>query len=303
MFNPIYMRQAQLLVRCLPEVGKQDVFALKGGTAINLFVRPVPRLSVDIDLAYLPLRNRDEALADIANCMEAVAKDVMRSVPRARVQHNRSRGQVSKLVVTLADAQIKVEPNQVWRGSVYPPETRDLSAASQALFEQFVSVRMLSVADLYGGKICAALDRQHPRDLFDIRLLLETEGLTPEIRRAFVVYLASHDRPMHELLDPQFKDIEEVFSSQFTGMTQDIVSLESLCTTRERLVALIRHDLDQDEKRFLLSMKQGEPDWEALQIPHLKELPAVQWKLRNIQRMDKKKQSLAFDKLQRLLGG
>ena len=303
MFNPIFVQQAQLLVRCLPEIGKQDVFALKGGTAINLFVRPMPRLSVDIDLAYLPLKNRDDSLADIASCLEAIAKNVMRRVPGARVQLNRLRGQASKLVVTLADAQIKVEPNQVVRGSVYPPEIRDISVTSQALFEQFVSVRTLSLADLYGGKICAALDRQHPRDLFDIRLLLEHEGLTPEIRRAFVVYLASHDRPMHELLDPQFKDIAEVFKSQFAGMTQDMVSLESLYKTRERLVALIRHDLDKDEKRFLLSMKKGEPDWDALQIPHLKELPAVQWKLRNIQRMDKKKQSLAFDKLRRLLDG
>ena len=303
MFNPIFVQQAQLLVRCLPEIGKQDVFALKGGTAINLFVRPMPRLSVDIDLAYLPLKNRDDSLADIASCLEAIAKNVMRRVPGARVQLNRLRGQASKLVVTLADAQIKVEPNQVVRGSVYPPEIRDISVTSQALFEQFVSVRTLSLADLYGGKICAALHRQHPRELIDIRLLLEHEGLTPEIRRAFVVYLASHDRPMHELLDPQFKDIAEVFKSQFAGMTQDMVSLESLYKTRERLVALIRHDLDKDEKRFLLSMKKGEPDWDALQIPHLKELPAVQWKLRNIQRMDKKKQSLAFDKLRRLLDG
>ena len=187
MFDPVYVRQAELLVRCLPEINKQSVFALKGGTAINLFVRPMPRLSVDVDLTYLPLSGRDEALADISRALDAIEKDVMRRVTGAHVQVSRTKGVATKLVISLGDAQVKVEPNQVLRGSVYPPETRDLCAEAQALFEQFVSVRALSLADLYGGKICAALDRQHPRDLYDVRLLLENEGFTPEIRRAFVV--------------------------------------------------------------------------------------------------------------------
>ncbi len=187
------------------------------------------------------------------------------------------------------------------RGSVYPPEIRDISTAAQQLLEQFVSVPTLSLADLYGGKICAALDRQHPRDLFDIYQLLENEGLTPEIRRAFVVYLASHDRPMSELLDPKFQDITKVYAAQFAGMPREPVPLAILLRTRERLVALISHDLDADEKRFLLSMKQGEPDWVALRLAHLKELPALQWKLQNIQRMEKHKRERAFAKLQRLL--
>ena len=301
MFDPVYVKQATLLLRCLPEIGKQPCFALKGGTAINLFLRAMPRLSVDIDLTYLPLSGRDEALSGITRAMEAIAKDVTNRIAGARVQVNRSRGTATKLVVSLDGVQIKVEPNQVLRGSVYPPEKRDLSNEAQAFFNLFVSVQTLSLADIYGGKLCAALDRQHPRDLYDVRLLLANEGLTPQVRRAFVVYLASHDRPMHELLDPKLKDITQVYAAEFSGMTHDDVSVQALCETRERLVALIHAGLDADEKRFLLSLKRGEPEWDALGITHLQKLPALQWKLQNIRRMEEGKRKMALEKLQKAL--
>jgi len=262
----------------------------------------MPRLSVDIDLTYLPLSGRDEALADITRALEAVAQDVTRRIAGARVQVARARGVATKLVVSLNAVQIIVEPNQILRGSVYPPESRDLCGEAQALFEQFASAQTLSLADLYGGKLCAALDRQHPRDLFDVRLLLAHEGLTPQVRRAFVVYLASHDRPMHELLDPQFKDIAKPYAEEFAGMAREEVPVAALCETRERLVALLRQGLDADEKRFLLSIKRGEPDWDALGIAHLQELPALQWKLQNIRRMDEGKSKTALGKLQKALG-
>lgn len=302
MFDPLYIRQAKLLLQCLPEIGKQTCFALKGGTAINLFVRSMPRLSVDIDLTYLPLTGRAEALADITRAMEAIAKDVMHRIPGSRVQVGRTRGAATKLAVSLGDVQIKVEPNQVLRGSVYPPDTRDLCSEAQALFELFVSVRTLALADLYGGKLCAALDRQHPRDLYDVQLLMENEGLTPQVRRAFVVYLASHDRPMHELLDPQFKDLAKVHVDEFAGMAREEVQVEALCETRKRIVVLIRETLDADEKRFLLSMKRADPEWDALGIAHLRELPALQWKLQNIRRMTVAKRQTALEKLQKVLG-
>ncbi len=302
MFDPVYVRQAKLLLRCLPEIGKQPCFALKGGTAINLFLRSMPRLSVDIDLTYLPLSGREEALADISRTLEAIAKDVTHRIAGARVQFGRSHGTATRLAVSLDEVQIKIEPNQVLRGSVYPPEARDLCVEAQTFFELFVAAQTLSLADIYGGKLCAALDRQHPRDLYDVHLLLANEGLTPQVRRAFVVYLASHDRPMHELLDPQFKDIAKVYADEFAGMTRDAVPVQALCETREKLVSLIREELDADEKRFLVSMKQGEPQWDALGIAHLRELPALQWKLQNIRRMEADKRKTALAKLKTALG-
>jgi hypothetical protein len=155
--------------------------------------------------------------------------------------------------------------------------------------------------DIYGGKICAALDRQHPRDLFDIKLLLESTGLTHDIRRAFVIYLAGHDRPIGELLDPQFKDISQLHLSQFSGMARTEVTLDELYTTRQRLVQIIRKELDPAERQFLLSIKRGEPDWDILGINHIKELPAIQWKLQNLAKMEKSKHKTAVDKLRKIL--
>ncbi len=74
-----------------------------------------------------------------------------------------------------------------------------------------MEIPVLSFADLYGGKICAALDRQHPRDLFDIKLLSEARGLNEEVSQAFVIYLASHNRPMSELLSPNFQGMNGNF--------------------------------------------------------------------------------------------
>ena len=302
MFDPLYVQQAKLLLRCLPEIRKQTCFALKGGTAINLFFRPMPRLSVDIDLTYLPRSTREDALAEIAHAMETIRQDVTRRLVGVRAQLTRGSGTATKLVVSLDGVQIKVEPNQVLRGSVYPPETRDLCVEAQTLFKLFVTAQTLSLADVYGGKLCAALDRQHPRDLFDVRLLFANEGLTAQIRRAFVIYLASHDRPMHELLDPQFKDITKAYTDEFAGMaSEEDIDLEALCETREQLVQQLRQGLDADEKRFLLSIKRGEPEWDALGFPHLRELPALQWKLKNIKQMDEAKRCRALKKLEEAL--
>lgn len=73
-FSDQYRRQVSLLVRMLPYVAMQDCFALKGGTAINLFYRDMPRLSVDIDLTYVPVESRAESLAAIDAAMKEIAE-------------------------------------------------------------------------------------------------------------------------------------------------------------------------------------------------------------------------------------
>ncbi|MCK4599941.1 nucleotidyl transferase AbiEii/AbiGii toxin family protein [Candidatus Bipolaricaulota bacterium] len=168
MFDPHYDAQVRLLLRCLPEISKHPCFALKGGTAINLFVRDLPRVSVDIDLTYLPLKPRREALQEIHGTLRTLKEDIEQHVPGSRVRESRSRDYVVKLLVSTNDAMVKIEPNLILRGSVYAPEDRDLCLTAQERFGAFVSVHTLSTADLYGGKLCAALDRQHPWDLFDV---------------------------------------------------------------------------------------------------------------------------------------
>ena len=99
-----------------------------------------------------------------------------------------------------------------------------------------------------------------------MRHLLDAEGLLPKIRRVFVVYLASHDPPMSELLSPRPKDIAATYRNAFVGISREDIPLEQLLETRDQLITVVRESLDADGNRFLLSLKEGEPDWEALGI-------------------------------------
>ena len=276
-------------------------FALKGGTELNLFVRDLPRISVDIDLTYLPLKPRTEALAEISDELRSFGHHIENRIPQSTVHEQRTGDQVVRLTVTTPEATIKIEPNLVLRGSVYPPEARALSAAAQRLFEAFVHVQCLSEADLYGGKLCATLDRQHPRDLYDVKLLLDSGPISPEIRRAFVVYLAGHNRPMSELLHPNLQDLRDLYEAQFIGMTSDPITLDDLLEVQRALPTRLVASLDEDERAFLLSLKRGEPEWDRLGFDHLDQLPALQWKLRNIQRMGAEKHRRAVAQLAQIL--
>ena len=297
MFDPRYEAQVRLLLRCLPEIDRHSCFALKGGTAINFFVRDLPRVSVDIDLTYLPLKTRHEALREIHDTLICIRGDILKRVPASRVSEIRNEEWIQKLVVSTDDAVVKVEPSLILRGSVYPPQKLDLCLAAQEQFEAFVRAQTLSVADLYGGKLCAALDRQHPRDLFDVKLLLGDTGITREVRRAFVVYLAGHDRPMSELLAPRLQDIKQLYANHFTGMMRSEVSLDDLLQIQRDLPEALIRALDNDEKEFLISVKRGEPEWERLGMDHLDQLPAIQWKLDNIRKMNPAKHKAALERL------
>ncbi len=299
-----YFKQAQLMLRVMPHVAAEECFALKGGTAINFFVRNMPRLSVDIDLTWLPLEPRDMALANIGQALHRIATGICKTMPEAAVQESiaRSAEHASKLFVSTGEATIKIEPNLVLRGTVYPPEERELSVRAEELFELSASINTAAFADLYGGKLCAALDRQHPRDLFDIKVLMDNEGITDEIRSAFIVYLASHNRPMSELLNPNKKDFRQVFEQEFVGMTIEEVEYDELIAVRKRLIETIKKAMTENEKKFLLSIKYGEPAWDLMPMAGIDQLPALQWKLINIQKMKKAKRVESLQKLQSVLG-
>jgi len=300
-----YFEQAVLMLRVIPHVTAESCFALKGGTAINLFVRDMPRLSVDIDLAYLPVDEpRETALQKMSSALTRIAAAVKKAIPGAKVQETRARepDRITKLVVATGRTRIKIEPNEVIRGSVFAVEERELSKRAEDAFELAVTARTLAVADLYGGKLCAALDRQHPRDLFDVKILLENEGITDEIRKAFIVYLASHDRPINELLDPTRKDIRRIYESEFAGMTAEEVKYEELIAAREALIGTLMKELTDTEKTFLVSLKEGQPKWSAIGIEGIEKLPAIQWKLMNIQKIGEEKRAESLERLKRKLG-
>jgi predicted nucleotidyltransferase component of viral defense system len=302
--DTVFFRQAELLLRVLPLVNQEEIFALKGGTAINFFLRDLPRLSVDIDLTYIPINDREAALSDIDKALLRISERVEKTISGVRVFSKRDRGVnlVAGLLIRRGDATIKVEPNSVLRGSVFPTETRTLCQKATDLFELSIEARMLSFADLYGGKACAALDRQHPRDLFDINLLFKNEGLQEKVRKSFIVYLVSHSRPMIEILNPHWGDLLPVFEREFQGMMIEPVTAKELRIAGEQLVSRLREEMTEEERRFIVSIKEGKPRWELLEVPGIENLPAVQWKLQNIRRMAPAKHRESIRKLRDYLG-
>ena len=295
--DPRYADQVRLLVQVIPYVAAERCFALKGGTAINLFIRDLPRLSVDIDLAYLPSSDRQQALTDVRLALRRIADAVGRGLPQVGATVQSNRDDELRVLVRSPQAQIKVEVSPVLRGTVHQPVERDVVPLVEDEFG-FASISVVSLPDLYGGKICAALDRQHPRDLFDVMLMLREEGLTREIFEGFLVYLISHGRPIAELLSPRWKKLDGIFQAEFAGMTREPVTLEQLESTRAALLAAIQEQFTEQDAAFLLSLKRGEPDWALLNLPGGDQLPAVRWKLRNIMEMSASRRAGAVDKLQ-----
>ncbi len=297
-----YRRQVALLVEVLPLIEPEDCFALKGGTAINLFVRDMPRLSVDIDLTYLPVKDRPSSLRDIDAAMRRTAANIEGGMRGARVNPVELSGEncVNKLVVRANGVQIKIEVTPVLRGCVYEPEKRWVTPRVE-VSTGFAEMLVVSHADLYAGKIVAALDRQHPRDLFDVRELLAKEGINDALRKAFVVYLVSHDRTMAEVLDPTRREISEEFARGFSGMTETPITAEELVEAREMLISDIVGRMPRDHRDFLLSFKRGQPDWSLLGLPRAEDLPAVQWKLQNLAKITKDKRAALLEQLSEVL--
>lgn len=214
-----YADTVRLLLTVAPEVFANDIFAMKGGTAINLFLRDMPRLSVDIDVVYLPReKSRDEALRDVNQQLAAISERIFKLGLHARLIPARNLGD-TKLIVESETSQVKIEVNVVFRGSVLPPERRPLSASTSDRFSVEFDLPVLAPDELYGSKLVAALDRQHPRDLFDVWQLYESGGIT------------------------------------------------------EGMIGLAR----------------AEPDWSLLTCRHAQELPALRWKLSNLETFRKRR--------------
>ncbi|MGA9110519.1 MAG: nucleotidyl transferase AbiEii/AbiGii toxin family protein [Smithella sp.] len=305
MRESVYYKQAELLLRILPIINAEVDFALKGGTAINFFIRDMPRLSVDIDLTYLQMNEREAALEGISKSLLSISGKIRKMFPDSQISSKKIRpaDSLSGLIVRRGDATIKIEPNLILRGFIFAPQVRSLSKKAQGMFETAVSMKILSEAELYGGKICAALDRQHPRDLFDIKILLDSERFNEQTKKAFIVHLISHPRPMVELLNPNFVDTRDIYEKDLKNMVLENVEYEELVETRNRLVQVIINSLTTEDKNFILSVKRGEPAWSLLGLAGVENLPAVKWKILNIKNIHPTKHKKAFEKLRAFLAG
>ena len=285
MIDPKYKAQVDLLLQTLPYVAKETIFALKGGTAINLFERGMPRLSIDIDLTYLPIDDRETALKNISDGLARIKIDLEQSISRISVSAASREGQDVKINCQIPGAQIKIEVNTTTRGNINPTRLMRVHDSVESAFGRFAAIHVVSMAELYGGKVCASLDRQHPRDLFDVRLLLDNESFTEDIKVGFLIALLSHMRPISEVISPMFIDQQKAFETQFSGMADIPFSYDDFERTRIQIVGEIQSKLTNDDRLFLMSFKEGKPDWEKLPVKNARELPAIQWKLQNIERL------------------
>lgn len=287
MINQSYLNQADLLLQVIPHIAQETNLALKGGTAINLFLRNMPRLSVDIDLTYLPFDNRETALTNISDSLGRIRERITKSIPGITVNNHTIEGNDIKLLVQSQNAQIKVEVNTITRGHLHPVRLLQVNEKVQERFQKFAAIQVVSDAELFGGKICAALDRQHPRDLFDVFLLFQESGYNENVKYGFIQALVSHMRTMHEVLYPHLLDQRTAFDNQFQGMSDIDFTYEDFENTREKLIKTVNLSLTDTDRSFLLSFKRGEPDWNQFPVKGLKDMSAVQWKLLNLQNLIK----------------
>ena len=278
-----YKKQIALLIDIMLEIAKEDKFALHGGTAINLFHFNMPRLSVDIDLTFVPFSdNRNEDLNKIRQSLESVKNRLKTTCTNIRFEDEKRAEEELKLLCTKDNSTVKVEVNQINRGLIAEPCTKILCRRAEEEFDKFCEIKTVSVGQLWGGKLNAALERQHPRDIFDVKNMLQKIGFTEEIKQGFLFFLLCGKRPIYEVLNPNFTNQRVIFESQFSGMTNEKFTYQEFEQIRKELVPLIQKSLTNSEKEFLLSFAAGNPNWGNFDYS---KYPAIKWKQLNINKL------------------
>lgn len=279
MNNSNYHKQVALLISVIPEIALESRFALHGGTAINLFDRDMPRLSVDVDLTYIPIEDRETSFNNISEALKYIKYRIEKRLYGSRVEHKE---ELHKLLVSRNDAMIKIEVSQIVRGILGSTTEKNLCEKAQERFNTFCSINIVPIGQLYGGKVCAAMDRQHPRDIFDVKQLLQKEGFTKEIKEGFLFRLLSSDRSIQDILFPNLKDQRLAMANQFTGMTECQFTYEEYEIEREAMVKRVHASITEKDKLFILSFKDLTPDWS---VYNFEEYPSIQWKLLNLEKL------------------
>ena len=278
----IYAQKVELLLRLIPIVMEEEVFAIHGGSAINLFLKDLPRYSVDIDLTYLPLADRSTSLNDINLHLKSISDKAKKAF---KGMHIVPVPNTCKLLCEYHGRQVKVEVNQTKRGIVGGEVlTLPLSEKAQNEFSLYCEAKIVPLTLLYGGKIAAALSRQHPRDLFDVKYM---EMPLSDCREGLIFYLLGSDRPIHESLSPCLINQRDVMANQFDGMTDIPFTYDEFEATRSKLIQDVKALMTEADRNFLISFESGHPQWEGYEFEYFKDYPSVQWKLLNLQKLAK----------------
>ena len=301
-----YVDTVRLMLGVAPHVFQQPLFAMKGGTALNIFLHDMPRLSVDIDVVFVDHRTtRDAALSTIQDELRFLAQRLEPLGYKSALLKTKDKDEVKIMVSRDDKVSVKIEVNYNFRGTLLPVRPLQIAEKAGRIFAVDISVPSLAREELYGGKIVAALDRQHPRDFFDVREMLLCEHLDNGVMDCFVCYLSGHNRPVHEVLFSRDKYITSAYEQAFVGMTSEAVPLGELEDARQSLRKQVLKGLKDHHKHFLLGLVRLEPDWSLMPFGHLQELPALKWKMQNLaklRRSNPKKFELQSTELKRFLG-
>lgn len=274
--SSVYAQKVELLLRLIPIVMEEHVFAIHGGTAINLFLKDLPRYSVDIDLTYIPLADRQTSLDDINMHLNVIAEKAKKAFKGMHIVPNFS---TCKLLCEYRGKQVKIEVNQTKRGII----GGDVQKAQEE-FSLFCEASVVPLTQLYGGKIAAALSRQHPQDLFDVKYM---DIPLSECREGLIFCLLGSDRPIYESFAPRLIDQREAMDNQFSGMTDIPFTYEEFEETRTKLINDVKSLMSEADKKFLISFESGQPEWDGYEFEYFKEYPSVQWKLLNLKKLAK----------------
>jgi predicted nucleotidyltransferase component of viral defense system len=276
--NQKYIDQVSVLIDLLDIVSKNETFAMHGGTAINLFRFDYPRLSVDIDLTYKnTFSSRDEAIANIDSALNQIANDISEKFSLLKVQKEKIKKQ-SKIYVLFEGNEVKIEVNQTNRGLFSPTAFLSLAPSAVTFFNKSCSMEIVGDSQLFGGKVVAALDRQHPRDVYDIRTICKELNLSI-IKDGILFFLLCSGRPIDELLKPNLIDQSETFINAFQGMTNTPFSYQEFLYYRDQLIMDVNTIFEQDDKIFISSFFKAEPRWD---IHNFQNFPSIKWKQSNL---------------------
>jgi predicted nucleotidyltransferase component of viral defense system len=275
--NEKYRKQVALLLKIIPSVYKIEEFAIHGGTAINLFHKNMPRYSVDIDLTYLPLKNREKSLQEINTRLLELKQYIEKTIVGIKII---PKFDVWKLSCVKDGATVKIEVNGTKRGVIGDIEIKRLCSKAQQEFDMACLARIVPFTQLYGGKIAAALSRQHPRDLFDYKLM-EVESFDV-IKDGLMFCLLGSDKPIIESLQPNLVNQKEVLDNQFEGMSSIQFTYSDFEETRRDLIEKVNRLFNNEDKEFLISFEQGDPEWSKCCLGNVSDYPSVKWKLQNI---------------------
>lgn len=277
-------QKVQLLSQILPVVAEQTEFAIKGGTAINLFYQDFPRYSVDIDLTYLPQEDWDTSLKQIAGALESIGKKIKRNFSGISVRKISGGGNLdSRILVSNSIADVKIEVSPVARNTLFPPSNIRVKDTFKQKFSD-VCMFVVNYDEVYANKFSATLDRCLPRDLFDVKIFFESDHMSDLLFRVSLVYLLCSRRPIHELLSPSKKNIEENYIG-FESMMRKHVGLDDLYLAKDMLVKSLRERLNSISMKFLEDFHLCKPDFSLIGLPQAENLPAIRWKLLNLEKL------------------